>query len=147
MFKSKLITAVAVAALAGSLIATDAFAGPRSAPTSISRGAHGNGPNGNGPNTRPNRGDNDGNRVNIGNDVDIDIDTDPGWDHDHRHPIATAVAVSTVVAIGTRVYVLPTTGCTTTYYAGVTYTYCGSTWYRPYYSGTTVSYVVVARPY
>lgn len=133
-------TTVLGACLALGLSVAAADAAPRSAPSSIRHPGH-DGPRHDGP------GDNvgNGNRVNIGNDVDIDIDTDPDWDR-HRHPVATAVAVTTAVAIGTRVYVLPT-GCTTSHYAGVTYYYCGSSWYRPYYYGTSITYVVVARPY
>ena len=139
----KIIAALAAFAFAASAVTT-VQAAPRGAPSSVPRGSPGH----DGPGERPN-GDHhgNGNRINVGNDVDIDIDTDPDWDHGHRrHPVATAVAVGAVVSIGTRVYVLPT-GCTTSYYAGVSYSYCGSTWYRPYYQGSTITYVVVVRPY
>lgn len=43
---------------------------------------------------------------------------------------------------GMRLSYLPV-GCTVTRVrGGVTYYYCGSVWYRPVYSGTTVVYVV-----
>jgi hypothetical protein len=29
---------------------------------------------------------------------------------------------------------------------GIGYSQCGSTWYQPYYSGTTVQYIVVSPP-
>ena len=45
------------------------------------------------------------------------------------------------VARGTRVYVLPT-GCTTVITGGVKYYICDGVYYRPYYEGTTVIYVV-----
>ena len=45
------------------------------------------------------------------------------------------------VARGTRVYVLPT-GCTTVITGGVKYHICGGVYYRPYYEGNTVVYVV-----
>lgn len=45
------------------------------------------------------------------------------------------------VSAGTRVYVLPS-GCTTVVKRGVNYHYCGGVYYRPYYEGNTVIYVV-----
>jgi hypothetical protein len=45
------------------------------------------------------------------------------------------------IAVGTRVTVLPA-GCTTVITRGVTYHYCGDVYYRPYYEGNTVVYVV-----
>ena len=45
------------------------------------------------------------------------------------------------VARGTRIYVLPT-GCTTVITGGVKYHICGGVYYRPYYEGNTVVYVV-----
>ena len=144
--RNLLKTTTLAACLALGMAITAADAAPRSAPSSVRHPGHA-GPGHERP--RPDRpGDNvgNGNRINIGNDIDIDIDTDPDWDRHHRHPVATAVAVTSAVAIGTRVYVLPT-GCTTSHYAGVTYYYCGSSWYRPYYYGTSITYVVVTRPY
>jgi hypothetical protein len=45
------------------------------------------------------------------------------------------------VAVGTRVYTLPA-GCTTVIMRGVRYHSCGGVYYRPYYEGNTVVYVV-----
>lgn len=45
------------------------------------------------------------------------------------------------VAVGTRVYTLPS-GCITVVKRGVTYHHCGGVYYRPYYQGNTVVYVV-----
>lgn len=45
------------------------------------------------------------------------------------------------VTRGTRVYVLPA-GCTTVLSDGVTYYKCDGVYYRPYYEGNTVVYVV-----
>lgn len=140
------LTVLAAASLAAAPAAAQAM---RDAPRTI-RGADG-GPRHDGH--RPGDG-NTGGRINIGNDVDIDIDTDPGWDHDHDHdhdhdidhPVAVGIAVGAALTAGTRVYVLPT-GCVTEYYGAVTYYYCGSIWYRPYYEGTTITYVVVDRPF
>ena len=58
--------------------------------------------------------------------------------HDRRR---TRRAVRRAIAIGTRVTVLPA-GCTTVIRHGVRYSYCGEVYYRPYYEGTTVIYVV-----
>ncbi len=45
------------------------------------------------------------------------------------------------VAAGTRVRTLPA-GCTTVIKRGVNYHSCGGVYYRPYYEGNTVVYVV-----
>jgi len=45
------------------------------------------------------------------------------------------------VARGTRVYALPTS-CTTVISGGMTYHRCSGVYYRPYYEGNTVVYVV-----
>jgi hypothetical protein len=45
------------------------------------------------------------------------------------------------VAVGTRVYTLPG-GCTPVIKGGVTYYQCGGVYYRPYYEGSKVVYVV-----
>ena len=96
--------------------------------------------NGNRGNNNGNRGNN--NNINIGNDVNIDVDR--GWDHDHDyHPVARA-AVATAIVVGTRYTYFPT-GCTVYPYRSLYY-YCGSYYLQPYYSGTTVTYVVVVRP-
>ncbi len=49
------------------------------------------------------------------------------------------------VTIGTRVHVLPS-GCTSFRVDNVIYHRCGTYYYRPYYEGTTVVYVVVNEP-
>ncbi len=54
-------------------------------------------------------------------------------------------AVRRHIAIGTRVTVLPA-GCTIVITRGVSYRYCGEVYYRPYYEGTTLVYVVVEQP-
>lgn len=66
--------------------------------------------------------------------VDVDVD---------RGPRVGAVAAA--VAVGTRVATLPS-GCTTVVTDDVTYHHCGGVYYRPYYEGTTVVYVVVDAP-
>ena len=88
--------------------------------------------------------------VNRNIDVDRDIDVDRHVDVDYDrwgHPIARGVAYGTAAALayGTTVAMLPG-GCTTVIAGGIAYSQCGSTWYQPYYSGTTVHYVVVGPP-
>lgn len=106
---------------------------PNRTATSISNNRH----NGNGNGNKVNNGN-----INIGNDVDIDIDR--GWDHDHHyHPVARA-AVATAVVIGTRYTYFPA-GCVVYPYRTLYY-HCGTYYLQPVYSGTTVVYVVVAKP-
>jgi hypothetical protein len=66
--------------------------------------------------------------------VDVDV---------RRRPSVGAVAAA--VAVGTRVATLPS-GCTTVVTDDVTYHQCGGVYYRPYYEGTNVVYVVVDAP-
>ena len=66
------------------------------------------------------------------------------------NPAAAAVGVAaaaaiTAVTIGAIVNSLPPS-CATVVTAGVTYHHCGNDWYRPQYSGTNVTYVVVSPP-
>jgi hypothetical protein len=85
--------------------------------------------------------------VNIDRDVDVNVHRDyyEGWD-DHWHPVAAAAAVTAAaVAVGSLVRTLPPS-CSTVVVNGVSYSQCGSTWYLPQYSGTTVQYVVVNPP-
>ncbi len=97
-----------------------------------------------------NRNTNINNNTNINRNVDIDVDNGH-WNDWDDHPFATAAAVTAGVAvtsavIGSIVYSVPPS-CTTVIANGVSYTQCGSTWYQPRYSGTTVQYVVVNSPY
>jgi hypothetical protein len=59
--------------------------------------------------------------------------------------VGTAAAVTTAAVVGTRVAALPP-GCTTVMAGGVAYSQCGGAYYRPYYEGTNVVYVVSAPP-
>jgi len=68
--------------------------------------------------------------------VDVDVDV-------RRRPHVGGIARA--IAVGTRVATLPH-GCTTVVTYGVTYHHCGAVYYRPYYQGTTVVYVVVDAP-
>ncbi len=68
--------------------------------------------------------------------VDVDVDV-------RRRPPVGAVAAG--IAVGTRVATLPRS-CTTVVRYNVTYHHCGGVYYRPYYQGTTLVYVVVDAP-
>jgi hypothetical protein len=62
-----------------------------------------------------------------------------------RPVAATAAAVTTAVVVGSVVRSLPPK-CSAVVVGNVSYQQCGATWYRPQYSGTAVSYVVVNPP-
>lgn len=68
--------------------------------------------------------------------VDVDVDV-------RRR--ASVGGVAAAIAVGTRVARLPS-GCTRVVIDDVTYHDCDSVYYRPYYEGTTVVYVVVDAP-
>ncbi|NLP60455.1 hypothetical protein [Paraburkholderia sacchari] len=85
------------------------------------------------------------NRANVANNYN---DNHNNWYNDH--PVAAAAAVTTAVVgtaavVGSIVHSLPPS-CSAMTVNGVTYQQCGSTWYQPQYSGTTVQYVVVNAP-
>ncbi|HVX94281.1 MAG TPA: DUF6515 family protein [Polyangia bacterium] len=70
--------------------------------------------------------------------------------HPPARPVVRPVGVAggaavTAAAVGTVVYSLPPS-CTAVRIGEVAYQRCGSTWYRPAYSGTTVTYTVVTPP-
>ncbi len=70
-----------------------------------------------------------------------------GYNNGWNHPVGTGLAVVGAAAvIGSIVYSLPPS-CSMVQSGGVTYQRCGSTWYQPRYSGTSVQYVVVNSPY
>jgi hypothetical protein len=90
-------------------------------------------------------------RVNTG-DININRDWDGGYTGCcyYGRPVARAAAwgaaaAVTSAAIGSTVYSVPS-GCSETEVNGVTYLQCGSTWYRPQFSGSSTSYVVVSPP-
>jgi hypothetical protein len=90
--------------------------------------------------------------VNINRDVHVDVDNDwNGWGGYYDHPrgaYAAGVVVgaaTTAAVMGARYYALPT-GCAPYPYSGFTYYSCSNVWYKPTYQGSTVVYVVVAKP-
>ncbi|WP_421567256.1 hypothetical protein [Stenotrophomonas sp. PD6] len=90
---------------------------------------------------------------NVNRNVNVNVDYHDHDDHWNRwddHPVATAAAVTAGVAItsaviGSIVNSVPPS-CVTTVIDGMAYQQCGSTWYQPRYSGTTVQYVVINPP-
>jgi hypothetical protein len=91
--------------------------------------------------------------VNVDRDVNVHGNVDGGYDR-WGHPIAAGAAVGvaagvagavTSAALGSSVAALPPS-CSTVVVDGIGYSQCGSTWYEPYYSGTTVQYMVVNPP-
>lgn len=160
---------VALAIVVVGLAPLESHAQRRSAPTSVGRSAG----QGAAPATRPqpaggsqanrannaninqsnNTNINRNNNVNINNNTNINVDVDNGWNNNgwHHHPVATGVVIGATAAVtsavvGSMIYSLPPS-CTTVVYAGGSYSQCGSVWYRPQYSGTSVTYVVVNPPY
>jgi hypothetical protein len=82
--------------------------------------------------------------VNVNRDVDLNRNVNADLNYDRwGHPVARGVAAG--LAFGTTVALLPN-DCSTTVVNGIAYSHCGSDWYQPYYSGTTVEYVVVSPP-
>jgi len=87
--------------------------------------------------------------TNINNDIDINVDD--GWGGgDWDHPVAAGMAVGAAAAvtsavIGSVVYSVPPS-CVTVARNGMDYYQCGSAWYQPQYSGSSVTYVVVDEP-
>jgi hypothetical protein len=91
--------------------------------------------------------------VNVDRDLEIHGNFNGGYDR-WGHPVAAGAAAGvaagvagavTSAALGSTVAALPPS-CSTVVVDGIGYSQCGSTWYEPYYSGTTVQYQVVSPP-
>jgi len=91
--------------------------------------------------------------VNVDRDLDVHGNFNGGYDR-WGHPVAAGAAVGvaagvagavTSAALGSTVAVLPP-ACSAVVVDGIGYSQCGSSWYEPYYSGTTVQYMVVSPP-
>jgi hypothetical protein len=102
-----------------------------------------------------NRNANINRNVDVDRDIDVNRDVNVNTDYDRwGHPVARGAAfgaaagitaAATSAALGSTVAVLPPS-CTTIVVDGTGYSQCGSTWYQPYYAGTTVQYTVVSPP-
>ena len=82
--------------------------------------------------------------------ININVNRDRHWDHDDDwNPLRTAVtAAATAVVVGSIINALPANqDCRPISYNGYAYQQCGSTWYKPQYSGNNITYVVVNPPY
>jgi len=62
-----------------------------------------------------------------------------------RPVVRAAAFVGTAAVVGSVVSTLPP-ACHSVIVGGVAYQECGTSWYRPYYSGTTINYTVVNPP-
>jgi len=62
-----------------------------------------------------------------------------------RTAAVVGTAAVTAAVVGSVVRTLPPS-CSAVAVGGVAYQQCGSTWYQPAYSGTTVNYTVVNPP-
>ncbi len=85
--------------------------------------------------------------IDVDRDIDVDVDRRYGGGYGCcYHPVArTAAAVTTAAVIGSMVYSLPDS-CQSISVNGLTYQQCGSTWYQPQFSGSSVTYIVVNEP-
>jgi hypothetical protein len=85
--------------------------------------------------------------IDVDRDIDVDVDRRYGVGNGCcYHPVArTAAAVTTAAVIGSMVYSLPSS-CSEVSVDGVTYQQCGSAWYQPQFSGSSVTYIVVNPP-
>lgn len=89
----------------------------------------------------------DGNRGNInGGDINIDVDHNYGWGGGsyYRPGYGAGVVVGAAI-IGSYYPALPP-HCVAIVRVPWTYYQCGSAWYQPVYSGSTIQYVVIAAP-
>jgi hypothetical protein len=93
---------------------------------------------------------NTGNINNINRNINVDVDHNYGWGGGgyYRPGYGAGVVAGAVVGaaiVGSYYRTLPPS-CVTVYRGAVSYYQCGSSWYQPVYSGSTVQYVVVNAP-
>ncbi len=111
------------------------------------RGGRGSVHRGGNVNVNVNRNAHRGGNVNVNRNVNVNVNNNNRRGR-YYHPVATGVAIGaaaavTAAVIGSVVYSLPPTGCTTVIRNGISYSQCGTVWYEPRYSGNNVTYVVV----
>lgn len=87
--------------------------------------------------------------INTG-DINIDVDHNYGWGGGAYYRPGYGAAVVAGAAVGAAVvgsyYRTLPPSCVTVYRSSISYYQCGSAWYQPVYSGSTVQYVVVKAP-
>jgi hypothetical protein len=81
--------------------------------------------------------------VNTVRRADVDVHVHGGYYYNPGPSVGAVVA--TTLVVGAIVASLPP-NCTTLIVNGLAYQNCGGTYYQPRYSGSTVTYIVVARP-
>jgi hypothetical protein len=118
----------------------------RSASANVSRSASAN------VNRDTNVNVNQNTNVNVNRDADVNVNHyGSGYGYGCcYHPAGTAAAVAatavaTAAIVGSIVNTIPPS-CAAVSVNGVSYQQCGSTWYRPQFAGSSVTYVVVASP-
>ncbi|WP_373974273.1 hypothetical protein NT239_11570 [Chitinibacter sp. SCUT-21] len=103
--------------------------------------------------------DNSKRNVNVDNNRNVNVNVNGnggchhgcgGWYDDDdwdvgQAIVTTAAVVGTAAVIGSIVNSVPS-NCVPVNINGITYQQCGSTWYQPQYSGSTVNYIVVNAP-
>jgi hypothetical protein len=95
-----------------------------------------------------------GNRTNVNVNRNVNVNVDghhhgccwSNWDNHGGAFVAGAIVGATTAAVIGSYYRSLPPSCATIYRGSVTYYQCGSVWYQPVYSGTTVQYVVVTAP-
>jgi hypothetical protein len=161
MSKIKLGTAIAV--MAAVLLAAAGVSAQRSARSNVNSNRNTNANVNRNANANVNRNANanvnrntnlnvnQNTNVNVNRDVDVNVNHNGGgygYGCCYQPGIGAAVAataVATAAVIGTIVNGLPPS-CTMVAINGISYQQCGSTWYQPRFSGSSVTYVVIAPP-
>lgn len=94
-----------------------------------------------------------GNDNGVDQDADVDVDVDVDVDNnDNDNDVARAVATGKFIravdnSISNEDGSIPNQAdCIKELHANVTYLHCDGVWYQPQYSGSDVTYVVVAQP-
>ena len=130
--------------------------GSHSANAASSRSSNANQNRNTNVNQNVNRNTNINQNTNVNIDRDVDVDVHGGYGGVggccYNNPVAKAAVVTAAVAttaavvgaIFTPAQMPPS--CVPADVNGITYQQCGSTWYQPQYSGSSVTYVVVNQP-
>jgi hypothetical protein len=152
MVSKRAIRSIAIVAGLACILPTASSAGQRQAKTTVNRRASVNENRNVNVNRNANVNVNRDVNVNVNRDVDINVHRyEPGYGYGCcYHPVATAAAVAaaavvTAAVVGSMVRTLPPS-CSAVVVNGITYQHCGSAWYQPQFSGTSVTYIVINQP-